>query len=310
MNKSVASLHVLEAVSDAVSEMVSNAAPSVVTVSNGMGRGSGVVWGSEGYIVTCSHVVGRRNVVKVGLGDRRIYEAKVVGKDPYSDVALLKIESDGLKPIDVGDSEKSRVGQFVLAIANPFNRQPSATSGIVTSVGGSLRMWGGLAMDNAIVTDAQLNPGYSGGPLLDVSGKMIGLNTAYVWSRGIAVPVNTVKRIVESLKSEGRIKRAYLGILSNTISLPREISTLPEINQDGAVIVFSVELGSPAKKAGLALGDIIVKFDGKPIASMYDLHRVLTGEVIGKETALSVLRGEKLMELVVIPGTAGGGVDG
>jgi S1-C subfamily serine protease len=160
-------------------------------------------------------------------------------------------------------------------------------------------------MDNVIVTDAQLNPGYSGGPLLDVSGKMIGLNTAYVWSRGIAVPVSTVKRIVESLQKEGKIKRAYFGIVSSTITLPPEIATQTRLSQDEGVIVFSVEAGSPAKRAGLALGDVILKFNGKSVASVYDLPGMLTEEVIGKENRLTILRGEKLMDLTIIPSVAG-----
>ena len=304
MNKAVSSLEVLQSVSDAITEMVSRATPSVVTVSNGMGRGSGVVWSSDGYVVTCSHVVGRRGKVTVGLADGKKYEARVVGQDPYSDVALLKVEGSGFEPIGLGDSEKTRVGEFVLAVANAFYRQPSATSGIVTSVGGSLRRWGVTSVDNVIVTDAQLNPGYSGGPLLNVSGKMIGLNMAYVWSRGIAVPISTVKHVVDSLKSEGKVKRAYLGILADTISLPDEIATREEVGQDGGVLVHQVEAGSAARKAGLALGDIVIKFNGKPVTNIYDLHAVLTDEVAGKETKIAILRGEKLIELKVTPSTA------
>jgi len=310
MSRAVVPSQILKSLSDATAEVVEKAAPSVVSVSFGMGRGSGVVWSSDGYIVTCSHVVGNRSAVKVGLGEGSKFEAKVVGRDHYSDVAVLKVERGTFKPIELGDSENLKVGQFVLALANPFSRRPSATSGMVTSVGSSLRSRGGMTMENIIVTDARLNPGYSGGPLVDVSGRMIGLNTAYVWSRGIAVPVSTVKSIADRLVSGGKIKRAYLGITLNTIPLPREVATQAQISQDGGVIVLSVETDSSAKRAGLALGDVILKFDEKSVRSVYDLSRLLIEDVIGKETTLRILRGEKLMELTITPSVARIGING
>jgi len=310
MSRVVASSQILKLLSDATVEVVEKAAPSVVSVSFGMGRGSGVVWSSDGYIVTCSHVVGNRSVVKVGLGEESKFEAKVVGRDYHSDVAVLKVERGTFKPIEVGDSENLKVGQFVLGLANPFSRQLSATLGVITSVGGSLRSRRGMSMENIVVTDARLNPGYSGGPLVDVSGRMIGLNMAYVWSRGIAVPVSTVKSIANRLARGGKIKRAYLGITLNTIPLPREIATQPQISQDEGIIVLSVEADSSAKRAGLALGDVILKFDEKPVTSVYDLSKLLTEEVIGKETKLWILRGEKLMELTVTPRVARIGIKG
>jgi len=227
-----------------------------------------------------------------------------VGVDPYSDIVLLRAEQVNFTPIELGDSETVSTGQFVLALANPFNRQPSATTGIITSVGSTLRGWRGTAMENIIATDARLNPGFSGGPLVDVSGKMIGLNTAFVWSRGIAIPVNKVKGIVDRLMAGGEVKRAYLGIVSNTVLIPQEIASQSRINQNAGVMVFSVDQGTPAKKAGLAMGDVIVKFNESPVTSFYDLPRLLTESVIGKKTTLSILRGEKLMELTVIPSAA------
>jgi len=304
MSQIVAPLQILKSLSEATAEVVEKAAPSVVSVNCGMRRGSGVVWSSDGHIVTCNHVIGRHDTARVGLSEGTPIDATVIGRDPYSDVALLKIDEEP-KPIEIGDSENLKIGQFVLALANPFNRTPSATSGMITSIGGSLRRWGGMATEDAIVTDAQLNPGYSGGPLIDVSGKMIGLNAALVWSRGIAIPVNAVKSIVDRLKHKGKIRRAYLGIVSNSIQLPPEIAGQTRIEQDGGAIVLSVEKGSPAKKAGLAFGDVIVRFNEKPVADIYDLTRLLTEEVIGKEIKLSVLRGEKLTTLSVVPDAAG-----
>jgi S1-C subfamily serine protease len=304
MNETNGSLQILKSLSDATTELIGKVASSVVSVSCGMRRGSGVVWSSDGYIVTCSHVIGRNAGAKVGSEEGISYDAKVVGYDLYSDVALLKIESEALKPIELGDSEKLKTGQFVLALANPFNRKPSATSGIITNTAGSIRGFAGISMENVIVTDAQLNPGYSGGPVIDVSGKMIGLNSACAWSRGIAIPVNIVKNIVEQLMNEGKIKRAYLGIVSETILLPMEIASQALIDQNSAILVLSVEKNSAAKKAGLMLGDIIVKFDGKSVANVYDLVKLLTSEKIGKETKLTLLREEQLIELTVTPSVA------
>lgn len=292
---------ILKSLSDETAELVGKVAPSVVGISNQQGRGTGIVWSSDGYIVTCNHVVGRRRTVRVGLGERKFSEGKVIGRDPNSDVALLKIKEGELKPIEIGNSENLRVGQFVIALANPYSRDLSAASGIITSVRSSFRRWRGMTMGNALVTDATLNPGYSGGPLVDVSGKMIGLNSAYIQSRGIAVPINTVKTIADMLISEGKITRAYLGITSNTIQLPQEIATQAQISQDEGIIVLSVEKNSPAKRAGLVLGDIIVKLDEKPVTNTYDLNRLLSKEMIGKETKLRILRAEKPMELKITP---------
>ncbi|WXG41494.1 MAG: trypsin-like peptidase domain-containing protein [Candidatus Freyarchaeum deiterrae] len=295
---------ILKSLSDATAEVVEKAASSLVSViSEKHGhRGSGVIWSSDGYIVTCSHVVSKSKTVTIGLEDGRKLEANVVGQDSYSDVALLKIEDGGtFEPIEQGDSESIKVGQFALAVAKFTGRHPSATSGMITNVGLSFQGWRGMTMDNLIVTDAPLNPGYSGGPLLDASGKMIGMNAAYAWSRGLSIPVSTIKRVTDGLVREGKVQRAYLGIKSSTIMLPQEIATQEEVNQEEGVMVFWVEKDSPAKKAGLALGDIIVKFDEKPVTNVYDLPKLLTEEVIGKKTKLEVLRGEKPINLTITP---------
>jgi S1-C subfamily serine protease len=190
----------------------------------------------------------------------------------------------------------------VLALANPFNRQqPTATTGIITNPDATLRQLQGTAMENAIATDAKLNPGFSGSPLIDAQGKMIGMNIAYVWSRGIAIPTNKIKTIADRLMNGGKIKRAYLGIVSNTVMIPQELADETGINQDTGVMIFSVEHGSPAKKAGLTMGDVIVKFNEKPVTDFYDLPRLLADDVVGKETKITILRGEKLMALTITP---------
>ena len=300
MSQSINPLQLLKSLSDATAELVRRLAPSIVNVNSTMTTGTGVVVNSDGYVVTCHHVLGRSASIKIGSGEKTS-EARTIGVDPYSDIALLKTEQKDLKPLEIGDSDRLSPGQFVLALANPFNRQPTVTTGIITNIGATLRGWRGTAMENVIATDAKLNPGFSGGPLVDASGRMIGLNTAYVWSRGIAIPINKVKSIADLLMSGGKIKRAYLGIVSNTVSIPQETAKQAHISQDAGVMVFSVEPGSPAKKGGLAMGDVIVKLNDQSVANFYDLPQLLTENLAGKNTKLSILRGEKLMELTVIP---------
>src|SRR5512136_2191546 len=196
MTQLVHSIELLQSLSDATTALIQKAAKSVVSVNSHMSQGTGIVLNKEGYIATCSHVLHGCNTVKVGQGEKT-YPATVVGNDQYNDVALLKVEKlANLSPIEFSDSAKLNTGQFVLALANPFNRhQPTATTGIITNAEATIRQWRGTSMENVIATDAKLNPGFSGGPLIDVSGKMIGMNTAYVWSRGIAIPCNKVKTI-------------------------------------------------------------------------------------------------------------------
>ena len=267
-----------------------------------MSRGTGVVLTENGYIITCNHAIAGSNKVKIGQGQKTC-DALLVGTDHYNDIALLKAEENlDFKPIEIGDSSELETGQFVLALANPFNRQqPTATTGIITNPDGTLRGLRGTAMENIVATDAKLNPGFSGGPLVDAKGNLIGINTAYVWSRGIALPVNKVKIIADRLMTGRAIRRAYLGIVANSVVIPREIAEQTDLNQESGVMIFSVEPGSPARKAGLTMGDVIVKFDGKTVTSFYDLPRLLAEEVIGKETQLKIIRRENLLELTVTP---------
>jgi S1-C subfamily serine protease len=301
---------VLKSLSEATSILIKKASQSVVAVKAQMSRGTGVVLTKDGYIVTCNHVLAGCNTVKVGQGERA-FNAKIVGADPYNDIALLKAERGEFTPIDVGDSEKINVGQYVLALANPFNRnQPTATSGIVTSVNSAIRGWrGATAMENIIATDAQLNPGFSGGPLIDTEGKLIGINTTYVWQRGIAIPINKVKGIADRLTTGRVAQKGYVGIVANTVAIPEEITEQAGLEQDTGVMIFSVEAGSPARKAGLTMGDVLVKFNGKPVADFYDLPRLLGEDVIGKEIEVTIIRRENLIETTIIPTLNGGEQD-
>ena len=301
ITQQVNSLELLKSISDATTALVQKLSKSVVSVNARMSRGTGVVLDKQGYIVTCNHVLQGCSTIRVGQGEKT-FEAHVVGTDPYNDVALLKMEQGNFEPIELGNSDKLNTGQFVLALANPFNRkQPTATTGIVTNPESTIRGFQGTAMENVIATDAKLNPGFSGGPLVDAQGKLIGINTAYVWQRGIAIPINKVKNITDRLLTGGKIKKAYLGLIANTVALPQEIQEEAGIDQETGVMVFQVEPGAPAKKAGLTMGDVIVGFNGKPVTDFYDLPRLLVEDVAGKQTKLTVIREDKLLELTITP---------
>ncbi len=301
---------VLKSLSEATSSLIKETSKSVVAVKAQMSRGTGVVISADGYIVTCNHVLGGCSAIKVGQGEKT-FNAKIVGTDPYNDIALLKAEKGEFTPIIFGDSEKLSVGQYILALANPFNRnQPTATSGMVTSVNSTIRGWrGATAMENVIATDAQLNPGFSGGPLIDVEGQLIGINTAYVWQRGIAIPAAKVKAITDRLMTGRTAQRGYLGVVANTVAIPEEIADAAGLEQETGVMIFSVESGSPARKAGLAMGDVLVKFNGKPITEFYDLPRLLSEDVIGKVVKVTIIRRETLIETTITPTVHGGEQD-
>ncbi len=309
MSQFTNSLTVLKSLSEATSSLIRKTSESVVSVKSQMSHGTGVVLSKDGYIVTCNHVLSGCNTVKIGVGEKN-YNAKIVGADPYNDIALLKTEKGEFTPIEMGDSEKLNVGQYVLALANPFSRhQSTATSGMVTSVNSIIRGWRGTAMENIIATDAQLNPGFSGGPLVDVDGKLIGINAAYVWQRGIAIPINKVKAITDRLMTGKVPQKGYLGIIANTVAIPEEIAEATGLEQETGVMIFSVEPGSPARKTGLAMGDVLVKFNGEPVTEFYDLPRLLAQDVINKETTLTIIRKESLIETTIIPTIHGGEED-
>jgi S1-C subfamily serine protease len=307
----------LLSLSEEIERVADNVSRSIVSVhSRNRGNGSGVIWNVDGHIVTCSHVVGELDEVEVSLSNGKRYRAKVIGNDPYSDIALLKIEATNgkddilpLKPIEIADSENLKAGQFVLALANPYGEYPSITEGIITSerrsirgVGAGWRWAPSDEMDNIVITDTRLNPGYSGGPLVDVQGKMIGLNMAYILFRGIAIRTNKVKNVSEQLAKDGAIKIARLGIVTDQISLPPEVGGQLEPIQEEGLLVISVKKETAAKKAGLLIGDIIVRFDDEPITKLHDLRRqLLKQDAIGKSVKLTIIRAEKKTELIIVP---------
>ena len=291
----------LQSFSNAVAQLADEVSSSVVSISTGRRGGTGIVWSDDGVIVTANHVVGGATAPQVKLSDGRELEAKLVGRDPYTDIAVLRVDSKGLKSIAHEKQETPRVGAFVLALANPYGAKASATSGIVTSPRRSMRGWWGMTIENAVVSDAKLNPGYSGGPLVNASGSLVGMNVAYFSGRGVAVPAETLSETVEKLLKDGRVKKGYLGVVVETVELPEELASSDGVGQDTGLMVRSVEPGSPARTAGVAIGDVIVRLGDSKAPDEYELHKALSGDTVGKAVALQVLRGEKLTELTVTP---------
>ena len=290
----------LQSFSDAVTELAESVSPSVVNVKAGRRGGTGIVWSSDGLIVTASHVVGHSAALTVALSSGMEFEAKIVGRDPYTDIALLKIDASGLAPVKVGSADY-KVGQFVLALASTTGGKASATSGIVTGHRRGVRGYWGVMIEDAIVSDAKLNPGYSGGPLVDASGSLLGMNVAYFAGRGVAVSADSLKETVQAISKDGRVKKGFLGVVVEPVELPEELASSAEVGQDCGLLVRSVEMGSPAKAAGLALGDIILRFGGARTTNEYELHKALSGDVAGKSVGLRILRAEKDVDLKVTP---------
>lgn len=294
-------LQLLQSFSNAVTELAESVSPSVVSVNSGRRGGTGIVWSGEGLIVTANHVIGHSVSPTVTLNDGRELDSKVLGTDPYADVALVRVEAEGLSPIQQGSADGVRVGQFVLALANAAGNKTSATSGIITGHRRSMRGFWGTMIEDAIVSDAKLNPGYSGGPLVDAAGRLLGMNVAYFAGRGVAVSVEVLKDTVTKISKDGRVKKGFLGVVVDPIGLPDELATSSGVGQAEGLLVRSVEPGSPARAAGVAMGDIILRLGDVQAPDEYELRRALSSDVIGKPLTLWVLRGEKLTELRVTP---------
>jgi S1-C subfamily serine protease len=292
---------ILQTISGEIERIAENVGRSVVSVGSGQGNGSGIAW-DEHTVVTAYHVVRGADEVSIGTEDGRKLVAKVTGRLRRSDLAVLTVDAS-LTPIQKGDSDGLKAGQFVLALANPFASRTSVTSGIITGANRTIGGWWGMTIENAVITDARVNPGYSGGPLVDASGQLIGMNVAYFSKRGIAVPVKTIAKVVKRLAEGKPFKRAYLGIVSNPVALPTEVSSDQRVGQETGVMVLSIEDGAPAKKSGLAFADVILKFNGKSVSDSDDLTSFLGEEAIGKQAKLAVLRGGNVVELEITPTT-------
>jgi len=271
------------------------------------GTGSGFVFTPDGFILTNSHVVHGASKIDVTLMDGRQFQAQLVGDDPDTDLAVIRITAPNLVPAELGDSQSIRVGQLVIAIGNPYGFQYSVTAGVVSALGRSLRAQSGRLMDGVIQTDAALNPGNSGGPLVNSRGEVIGVNTAMILpAQGIcfATSIDTAKFVAGRLIRDGRITRSYIGVAGQNVPVPRRIVRFYQLPVETGVLVVSFETNgeaSAAREAGMLAGDLMVEFDGLPIRGIDDLHRLLTDERIGKRVPVTVIRGVQKLTLELVP---------
>jgi S1-C subfamily serine protease len=268
------------------------------------GSGSGFIFTPDGFILTNSHVVHRADRIDVALSDGRRYPARSVGDDPDTDLAVIRIDAPNLAAAQLGDSNGIRVGQLAVAVGNPYGFQCTVTAGVVSAMGRSLRSNSGRLIDDVIQTDAALNPGNSGGPLVSSRGEVIGVNTAIILpAQGIcfAIAVNTAKFVAARLIRDGRVRRSFLGVAGQNVAIPRSIARQLNMATASGVLVLSAEKDSPAQKAGLLEGDVIIAMDGQAIKGVDDLHTHLTDEKIGVRSELTIIRRSARITVPVLP---------
>lgn len=300
----------LDAYSRAVVHVVETVGPGVVGVhverpggrgSEG-GTGSGVVIAPDGYLLTNSHVVHGGRALAVEFMDGKRVGADLVGEDPATDLAVIRARASGLPHAGLGDSAALRAGQLAVAIGNPLGFQSTVSTGVVSALGRSLRSLEGRLIENIIQHTAPLNPGNSGGPLVDSRGRVVGINTAIIAMAqgiGFAIPANTAQWVLSELLAHGRVRRAYLGIAARSRPLDRRLARFHEVDNRFVVEVMSVADAGPAAEAGVWSGDFITAINGEAVASVDDLHHVLAGSRIGDSAALTVVRGRQKLELSV-----------
>jgi S1-C subfamily serine protease len=268
------------------------------------GSGSGFVVTPDGFVLTNSHVVSGARRISVTLLDGTRAAASLVGDDPDTDLAVIRIDAPDLAPVTLGDSSQLEVGQIAVAIGNPYGFDCTVTAGVVSALGRSLRSKNGRLIDDVVQTDAALNPGNSGGPLVDARGRVIGVNTAMIMpAQGIcfAIAINTAAFVMGKLIHEGRIRRSYLGVAGQNVPLHRRVVRHHELAVESGVFVVSVAGDSPGARAGLRDGDVIVGFDGVAVAGMDELHRMLTEDRAGRRADMTVIRGVEKKTLIVEP---------
>ena len=318
------SAHSDEALLDAYSEAVISASelisPSVAKIEvshsatdlpqsrrrsrEATGAASGFIFTPDGFLLTNSHVVHGAAKLNVVLSDGRSMQGELIGDDPDTDLAVVRISAANLVPARLGDSQNIRPGQLVIAIGNPYGFQTTVTTGVVSALGRSLRSSSGRLIDNIIQTDAALNPGNSGGPLVTSRGQVIGVNTAVILpAQGIcfAIAINTAKFVAGRLIKDGRVRRSYIGIGGQTVPLHRRVIRFFGLSVESGVLVASVESSGPASQAGVREGDVIISFDGNPVRGIDDLHKLLTEEKVGEKSRLEVVRAAEKKVLTVIP---------
>ena len=268
------------------------------------GSGSGFVFTPDGFILTNSHVVSGARRLDVSLQDGRRVPGHLVGDDPASDLAVIRVHETDLTVAPLGDSAGLRVGQLVIAIGNPMGFDSTVTAGVVSALGRSLRSKTGRLIDDVIQTDAALNPGNSGGPLVSSAGVVVGVNTAMIRSaQGIcfAIGMGTARHVVTQLIRGGRVRRSFLGLAGQTAPVPRQIARHHGLPRETGVLVLSVDGGGPAARARLQAGDVLVAWDGRTLAGIDELHRVLTEDAVGRAASVTVLRGKHKLEVTLVP---------
>jgi len=270
----------------------------------GHGSGSGFVFTPDGFILTNSHVVHDAARIEATLHDGQKLPARIVGDDPQTDLAVIHVNTDRLESVEFADSSAIQVGQLVVAIGNPFGFQTTVTAGVVSNLARSFRSQTGRLIDNIVQTDAALNPGNSGGPLVDSQGRVVGVNTAIIpMAQGIcfAIPSNTAQFVAARLIRDGKIRRSYIGFAGQNVPLHRRLVRYHQLDVDTGVLIVGLEPNSPARDAGLEEGDVIVSFDGKPVFTIDDIQRLLSEERVGVKSSISAVRGTSLLKFEVTP---------
>src|SRR6267154_1072409 len=310
----VADAALLDEYSRAVVSAVERVAPAVVNIAVQQqsknqpreiaGNGSGFVITPDGFILTNSHVVHAATRIVVNLSGGGDYPAQLIGDDPETDLAVIRIDAPQLVHVRLADSENLRVGQLAIAIGNPFGFQASVTAGVISALGRSMHAQSGRLIDNIIQTDAALNPGNSGGPLVNSAGEVVGVNTAMIRpAQGIcfAIASNTAKLLAGWLIKDGKIRRSYIGVAGQNVAIHRRIVRFYGLPLETGVLVVSVEKNSPAEQAGLRQGDLIVAFNSQPIGTVHHLHKVLVGEQINVSASLTIIRHTEKLDVRILP---------
>jgi S1-C subfamily serine protease len=302
----------LDAYSRAVTSAAARITPSVVNVEvaqkskrgEARGGGSGFFFTPDGFILTNSHVVSGASSIEIALADGTRFPATIVGDDPHTDLAVVRISAPTQVAARLGDSDDIRPGQLVVAVGNPYGFQCTVTAGVVSALGRTMRARSGRLIDNVIQTDAALNPGNSGGPLVDSRGEVIGVNTAVIaMAQGIcfSIGINTAKFVASRLIRDGQITRSYIGVAGQNVPVHRRVVRFYDLPVEQAVLVMSVEKGSPAEAADLREGDLIVAYGERPISGVDDLHRLLTEEQVGVASPITFIRHTEKIVHTIIP---------
>ena len=309
----------LDAYSQAVVDAVDRVSPSVVNIETRRspakgepvrdprqlgGSASGFIFTPDGFILTNSHVVHGADEIRVTREDGQMREATLIGDDPETDLAVVRVGPDNLTPATLGDSGLARVGQIAIAIGNPFGFQTTVTAGVVSALGRSLRAQTGRLIDNVLQTDAALNPGNSGGPLVDTRGEVIGVNTAVIMpAQGIcfAIGISTAKFVAVRLIRDGKVTRSYIGVGGQTVPVARRVSRFHQLSVESGVLVVSLEPGGPAERAGVRVGDRIVGFNLQPVSGIDALQLQLTEQQVGVPSKITVLRLTEKLDFEVTP---------